>query len=583
MSILRKTKPVFLHNRKTDEGSEKRLVDFHGIWKRTILLMTCVSLIPLLALAYFDYKITQNYTTNEVILRADRLASNTKRNISFFLEERQAALQFIAGYHSFEVLNNDERLALILENLTNSIGGFTDLGLFNSSGRQIRYIGPYALKDKDYAEEEWFKKVVSCGTFISDVYLGFRKVPHLVIAIKKEMENGSFYVLRATLSTWQFNEQLASIKKSGFGDAFLINQQGAIQTPSIYYGKVLNRFLLSVPEYSDSTQVVAGLDQWGRPIIMGYAYVPNSPYILILIGQREGLMEPWFNTRLVVIGFLIGSIILILVVIFWVATRLVNGMYQADQERAKAMQEAEQANKLASIGRLAAGVAHEINNPLAIINEKSGLIKDILSTRQEKQDQKIIGLVDSIHTAVERCATITRRLLGFTRRPQGNIQLVLLKTVIGEVLDFHRKEAEYRSITVEIDIAEDLPPFTSDRDRLQQIFLNLVNNAFAAMSDGGHLLITCGLKDSEHLLVTVTDDGHGIPEHDLKRIFEPFFSTNTNKGGTGLGLFITYNLIQELGGRIAVESEPEMGTRFFVTLPLKKETLEEQTDAGIAG
>jgi two-component system, NtrC family, sensor kinase len=583
MSILRKTKPVFLHNRKTDEGSEKRLVDFHGIWKRTILLMTCVSLIPLLALAYFDYKITQNYTTNEVILRADRLASNTKRNISFFLEERQAALQFIAGYHSFEVLNNDERLALILENLTNSIGGFTDLGLFNSSGRQIRYIGPYALKDKDYAEEEWFKKVVSCGTFISDVYLGFREVPHLVIAIKKEMENGSFYVLRATLSTWQFNEQLASIKKSGFGDAFLINQQGAIQTPSIYYGKVLNRFLLSVPEYSDSTQVVAGLDQWGRPIIMGYAYVPNSPYILILIGQREGLMEPWFNTRLVVIGFLIGSIILILVVIFWVATRLVNGMYQADQERAKAMQEAEQANKLASIGRLAAGVAHEINNPLAIINEKSGLIKDILSTRQEKQDQKIIGLVDSIHTAVERCATITRRLLGFTRRPQGNIQLVLLKTVIGEVLDFHRKEAEYRSITVEIDIAEDLPPFTSDRDRLQQIFLNLVNNAFAAMSDGGHLLITCGLKDSEHLLVTVTDDGHGIPEHDLKRIFEPFFSTNTNKGGTGLGLFITYNLIQELGGRIAVESEPEMGTRFFVTLPLKKETLEEQTDAGIAG
>jgi two-component system, NtrC family, sensor kinase len=304
---------------------------------------------------------------------------------------------------------------------------------------------------------------------------------------------------------------------------------------------------------------------------------------LILIGQREGLMEPWFNTRLVVIGFLIGSIILILVVIFWVATRLVNGMYQADQERAKAMQEAEQANKLASIGRLAAGVAHEINNPLAIINEKSGLIKDILSTRQEKQDQKIIGLVDSIHTAVERCATITRRLLGFTRRPQGNIQLVLLKTVIGEVLDFHRKEAEYRSITVEIDIAEDLPPFTSDRDRLQQIFLNLVNNAFAAMSDGGHLLITCGLKDSEHLLVTVTDDGHGIPEHDLKRIFEPFFSTNTNKGGTGLGLFITYNLIQELGGRIAVESEPEMGTRFFITLPLKKETLEEQTDAGIAG
>ena len=139
--------------------------------------------------------------------------------------------------------------------------------------------------------------------------------------------------------------------------------------------------------------------------------------------------------------------------------------------------------RMASIGRLAAGVAHEINNPLAIINEKAGLIKDLIVYGQAAQatPERLTGLVDSILGSVTRAGTITKRLLSFARQLEVSIAPVALGKVLEEVLGFLTKEAEYRGITVDVQVADDLPLFESDRGKLQQIFLNLVNNAFQAM------------------------------------------------------------------------------------------------------
>jgi signal transduction histidine kinase len=129
-----------------------------------------------------------------------------------------------------------------------------------------------------------------------------------------------------------------------------------------------------------------------------------------------------------------------------------------------------------------------------------------------------------------------------------------------------------------MDIPEKLPPFISDRGKLQQIFLNLVNNAFQAMNDGGHLSITARETACDQLVFTVEDDGCGIPESDIKRIFDPFFSTKKRSGGTGLGLSITYGLVQELGGSMTVESEVGKGTIFTIVMPLKGTKNEDKTD-----
>ncbi len=575
MSVFEKLKPKFWDEQQDAEsGVHKQMFDFQCLWEQAVIITASVAIIPLIFLAIVDYKVTRSSVESEILMRTSRLVSNTRRSVSFFFVERRSALDFIIQDNTFEALNNPDRLFVILENLKKAIGGFADLGVIDAKGFQQAYSGPYVFKGIDYSSQEWFKEVADGGMYISDVFTGVRNAPHLVIAVKHDLPDGSFYVLRATLETEQFKDLLSKLEVSGEGDAFIINNKGILQTPSRYHGKVLEKIKIPVPEYSETTQVLETNTSDGKPILMGYAYIRETPYILMVVKQKDELMHPWYSSQKKIIAFLIASITAILIVILCVATYLVGNIYMADQKRVMALYHAEHFDRMASIGRLAAGVAHEINNPLAIINEKAGLIKDIFTFKPEySKDQKLKGLVDSIISSVERCGAITKRLLNFARQADMSIQKIDLKAIIGDVLGFLNKEAEYRSISVIVNI-DDIPQFESDRGKLQQIFLNLVTNAFAAMNDGGKLEITVNRRNQDSVAVAFTDNGCGIPESDLKRIFEPFFTTKAKTGGTGLGLSIIYGLIRELGGKIFVKSEVGKGTTFTVILPLKSEKKE---------
>jgi two-component system NtrC family sensor kinase len=570
MTWFKRIKPVFWDYLDMTPGPFRHMFNFRRIWKLTVLIMTVVALLPVLSLAIIDYNVTRSAAESEILLRTSRLVSNARRTVSFFLVERKSAIHFLAQDNTYEKLNDPLRLSRILENLKIVFGGFADIGVLDASGQQRNYVGPYHLEGRNYSAQPWFKEALAQGVYVSDVFLGYRKSPHLVVAVKKGLANGDFFVLRATLDTAQFNDLLFQLDTSGLGDAFIINREGVIQTPTRSHGKVFEKLLLPVPEFSDRTQVFETRKANGKPLVVGYAYIPETPYILMIVRQKNDLMQPWLNTRMQLIEFLGLSVVLILVAVFWVATYLVNNIHLADQKRIASLHEAEYANKMASIGRLAAGVAHEINNPLAIINEKAGLIKDIFTFKKTyAEDKKLNGLVDSIIASVERCGTITKRMLNFSRHMDSSIEPVDIKTVIFDVLGFLGKEAQYRCIDVTVDAPEDIPKIESDRGKLQQIFLNIVNNAFAALSDGGKLEISVQKTDTHQVAVTFADNGCGIPEADLNRVFEPFFSTKTHKGGTGLGLSITYNLAHELGGNIQVKSKVNEGTRFTITLPLK--------------
>ncbi|WP_373500932.1 ATP-binding protein [Desulfococcus sp.] len=565
-----KWRPAFWDLPVHNQGPFKHMFNFRRIWQLTVSLTAGVTLLPLIAITLIDYNVTQNAIESEILLRTARVASNAKRNISFFLDERKSALDFLVHDNSFESLMDESNLSRILENLRKGFGGgFEDIGVIDAAGIQRAYVGPYSLKGKDYSRQPWFRKAVDSGIYISDVFLGFRNVPHLIIAVKYDLPGGSFYVLRSSVDTNRFILLLSELELSGRGDAFLINSQGILQTPTRYYGNVLETFSLPVPEYSERTQVQEIPGARSEPTIIGYAYIPNTPFILIIAKLKSELMKSWRQTRARLIGFLIASITIILIVIFGVATYLVNSLYAADQKRLMSLHKLEYGSKMASIGRLAAGIAHEINNPLAIINEKAGLIKDLFNYKKEyAEDVRLVKIVDSIITSVERCGTITKRLLGFARQSDILVQQVNVEELIREVLSFTGKEAEYRSIEVSIQVSADLPPIESDLGKLQQIFLNLINNSFAAMTDGGHLVISAEMNDRQEVVVSVQDDGCGIPASDLARVFEPFFSTKTQKGGTGLGLSITYNLVKEIGGQVDVRSEEGVGTTFEVHLPL---------------
>jgi two-component system NtrC family sensor kinase len=568
-----KFRPKFWDHVDVAAGPYKHLFNFQRIWKLAVLLTAGVALVPLIFITVINYKVTQSSIETEILFRTSRLVANTRRTISFFLQERKSALDFITRDNSFETLNDPARLEEILENLKKAFGGgFADLGVIDPLGRQRTYVGPYNLLGKDYSGQAWYKEVLDRGIYISDVFLGYRQVPHLVIAVKHDLGSGLSYVLRATLETERFSQLLSNPEMSGLEDAFVINHAGVLQTSSHSHGNVLNRISIPVPHYSANTEVLEEKKANGERLVVGYAYIEDTPFILMIVKEKAALMKPWSKTRLKLIGFLAGSVTIILIVILWVATYLVNKIYVADQRRVTMLHQVEYSNKMATIGRLAAGVAHEINNPLAIINEKAGLIKDLFTMKEPgARNQKLIGLVDSVISSVDRCATITRRLLSFTRAGEVIIKPFDLGEVLHEVLGFLGKEAEYRGITVSVHVPQDMPPVESDRSRLQEIFLNIINNAFAAVNDGGRVEIAAKREEEQSFSVTITDDGCGIPEEDLNRVFEPFFSTKTNRGGTGLGLSITSGLVQDLGGEISVKSQVGKGTSFTVKLPFQTE------------
>ena len=187
---MRRLKPKFWDYHDVAAGPYRHLFNFRRIWKWAVLLTAAVVLAPLISITLIDYNVTQHSIESEIMLRTSRLVSNTQRNISFFLVERKSALDFIDHENTFEQLNDQIRLDEILANLKNAFGGFVDLGVIDSSGTQRNYAGPYTLEGKDYSDQDWFREVVTRGVYISDVFLGFRRVPHLVIAVKHALPTG---------------------------------------------------------------------------------------------------------------------------------------------------------------------------------------------------------------------------------------------------------------------------------------------------------------------------------------------------------------------------------------------------------
>jgi len=569
LKFLKSLLPQFLVD-YTKSQTDETLFNYRRIWIVAVIGTAFVSLIPLIFLASWNIFQFKKAMNAEKKLPFFNLISHTDQAVSMYLDERKSALRFILEDNTFEELSNSSRLSRILHNLKIAIGDVVDIALITSDGSLRTYLGPYNLAGKNYKDEYWFHEVMLRGIYISDVFLGFRDFPHIVIAAKQEMSNGDFYVLRITLDTQKFNGIIMDQSSESFKDIFLVNKQGIIQTPSRFYGNVLEEITFPLPKFMKTSDITEVIDSGDQKLLVGYSFISGTSFILLVIEQSKEILsldEP-FLSRLIV--FLIVSIIIVLAVIFRVSTTMVKKIEEADRRRVMFLHKIEHTNKMASIGRLAAGVAHEINNPLAIINQKAGLLKDVCNlTDNLKEKNQFLRIADSITKSVDRCGKITYRLLGFAKHIDVQLESINLKALIEEVLGFLEKEAEYRNIDIKLESDPEIPDITSDRSRLQQVFINIINNAMAAVSEGGYIIIRAKFIDTENIAITIEDDGLGIkPEH-LKNIFEPFFTTK-GREGSGLGLSITYGIVKKLGGRIYVESAINKGTKFTVEMPITK-------------
>ncbi len=229
-----------------------------------------------------------------------------------------------------------------------------------------------------------------------------------------------------------------------------------------------------------------------------------------------------------------------------------------------------QSQKLAAIGELSAGIAHEINNPLAIIAQEIewARLQFEGKTPEGPQLEEARESLNEIAVQVERCREITHKLLDFARKRDPLIQGADLNKLIEDMAKLVEKESSQKGIPIVRDYQSDLPPIFTDPPLLRQVILNLLNNAVYAIQQNGTITIRTRIPESGQVEMAISDTGIGIRKEDLDKIFNPFFTTKPPGKGTGLGLSICHSIIVRLGGRIAVDSEPGKGTSFAVRLPI---------------
>ncbi|MFW5488031.1 MAG: sensor histidine kinase [Desulfovibrio sp.] len=544
--------------------------DYARLRLRIISTILGFSLIPLFGLGSFIYFQFSKTFDDNVAENLSTIVENKRDALDMFLTERVIQLKNLAYTHKWNEMSNDEYLHNLFEIIRSYSGSIVDLGVIDSTGQQVSYSGPYKLKGVDYKDERWFRQVRLKGMYISDVFMGFRHFPHFIIAVWRQ-EKGHSWILRATIDSDVFTSLVRNVQVGRRGDAFLVNRGNVLQTSPRFGAKVLEQaHLPDLPERLDSAEIswLHGNDK----IVAGFARLRQVDWTLVITEDPSEEMSPLVRTQWTALGITgLGGLLIFLG--GWAVSRnIVSKIEAADRQKAAMDATLMQSGKMAALGKMAAGVAHEVNNPLTLIRESAGWARDLLTEEDPEKITNFTEIEAALHKIdehVERARNITRRMLGFAKRMDPTQENVDLNNLAEQTIMLLGNEALHRNINIETDLAVGLGSIETDPSQVQQVVLNLLENAIDAIDRNGTInLHTWRDEEHKHLCLSVTDTGPGIPPELCNKVFDPFFSTKKIGEGTGLGLAISYSIMEKLGGTIAANNVEGGGACFTICLPM---------------
>ncbi len=555
---------------------------FYQSLKRNIMLtVILVSLTPTILVIVLLLNQFQTSYQEKVEAHLKELVLKHKQNIDIFLKERLFNIRHFSKIFDIDQLSDEAFLNERLAILQSEYGPvFVDMGIVNDEGKQIAYAGPFKLGKADYHDADWFKKAITQPYFISDVFLGLRGLPHFILSVKRNYK-GHVWIVRATIDFMAFNNLVENIRIGETGYAFILNRIGEYQTnpqaDSLPSRKVLDELLLEGGMHPEKVQISRKKDLSGKDCIYVTSFLKNGDWLLIYkqnVADAYLIVRRAFQTAFLV--FILGSMGIV-VMAFLLSRRTVTRIARANTEKEMMNQQVIESGKLASIGELAAGIAHEINNPVAIMVEEAGWIKDLLEEEEFRNSENMSEFqraLSQISNQGRRCKEITHKLLSFARKTDSRTQEVNINQLIQEIIGLTEQRARYSRIVFKSNFDSNLPSVRASNTEIQQILLNMINNAIDAMEKTGGT-ITISTQTSEDMVLTeITDTGPGIPMAYVGRIFDPFFTTKPVGKGTGLGLSICYGIVNKLGGNIQVKSVVGLGTTFLVKLPTFEKRIE---------
>jgi two-component system NtrC family sensor kinase len=567
---------------------------YTSLTRNMTLIVVLVSFTPLVLIAgLIGYYVEVSYR-EKVIARLQELVERHRQNINSYLDEKLSYIKVMADSYTYDELTGEAFLENKLVILQNAYSGvFVDLGVVNSAGIQISNAGNLKLLMADYSKAQWFREAMNRDYYVSDVFPGLRRTPHFIISVKKR-RGDTEWLLRATIDFAAFNSLVESIHIGKTGSAFIVNSAGDYQTrPRTELMSDMSGLLRRTPwartketesdaPVSSSVREIETFSS-GRNAVSGVVRYQNRNILYILMPLKAGdwtlayeqvegdAFSEISSARVLVLAiFVFGSLAIVLVALFF-SRKMIRQIEKADREKEMMNEQVIEAGKMASIGELATGIAHEINNPVAIMVEEAGWMEDLLDEQGLKESQNVEEFrrsLKQISLQGVRCKEITHKLLSFARKTDPVHHEIQVNDTIEESLSICEQRSKFSNIRIQTDLDRNLPDISASPTELQQVFMNLINNAIDAMGSGGGLLEIRSGVEGDKVVVDVADTGHGISKEVMSRMFEPFFTTKPVGKGTGLGLSICYGIIKKLGGHLTVDSSVGLGTTFHVYIPI---------------
>ena len=536
------------------------------------LVVITVSIAPLILVGGLIFDQFRSIYREKVYSHLAEVVDKHKDTIDTFLREKLHEIQYLDRAYTHEQLTDQVFLAKILRGMQQQFGRiFVDLGVIDETGRQIAYAGPFDLLGADYARAEWYLESRDKDASVSDVFLGLRQSPHFIITVN----NGSGareWTLRATIDFLAFSHMVENIRIGETGSAYILNRKGVFQTrPQEESDHPLSLMPVREIPYPALKDVTIRLsrDGQGEDFLTVSAPLKGGEWELVYQQRTSDAFSAMTRSEYITLAiFLLGGLGIVVMAVI-ISRMLVVRFQSIDRESELLTRQMAETGKLAAIGELAAGIAHEINNPVAIMIEEAGWVRDLLEDEGKSMASygEIERALNQVRTQGRRCKDITHKLLSFARQTDSLTGDVLLPELIREVVDISMQQARYAQVDFHLELDQSLRPVHASVTELHQVILNLINNAIQAMEpQGGTLTLACREEEGQ-AVIEVSDTGPGIPAANLSRVFDPFFTTKPVGKGSGLGLSICFGIIHQLGGEIDVESAVGKGTSFYIRLP----------------
>ncbi len=532
---------------------------FRRLWYRVLVALMGSAFIPLVVIggtfSLYSVSIFKSRTV-EMLVRDVEMCQH---HLDRFLSDRILELKWVARTPAI-ILTDQEHFGEYTRDLTREFPWILDLGVFDRNGNQLAYNGANFRETRNYGDRPWFRMAIDAGVCISNQELGYRQIPHVSIAVRRDRDPATL-VIRASIDTDTLQQQLTSgwkaFKKT---DVFLIARDGSYQTQSRTGRRLMTHSGLGIQEPFNGTRIHK---ENGEIVITTWLSV--APWVLVARYDINEVFSPALEMRSLSLWALIIGGIVIVFFILLTANMLVGRLEAKRQKIEHLNRQLHRSSFMISTMELGIGLLQEIKDRLGSITVASQWMQNHLAGVTSPQvDEDLKQIRESASSAQETL----EQFLSSMRSDAPMITDVNIVSVMEELVMWFKKELTLRCIRVTWAVDKKLPEIRTDRSKLRHAFQNILLNAVYAVDKHGEIHIAVAVESRERAVtVTITDSGPGIPEKDREMIFEPLYTTKPD--GTGLGLSVARDILQALGGSLILDKSYGRGAAFRMVLPQK--------------